>query len=69
MFVAPPSFAALEQRIRGRGTDNEAAISRRLARAEVELAASSEFDAVLVNDDLDVALLELEQLMGLSPLA
>ena len=69
LFVAPPSFAALEQRIRGRGTDNEAAISRRLTRAQVELAAKSEFDAVLVNDDLEVALLELEQLMGLPSLA
>jgi len=65
IFLKPPSFEELERRIRGRGTDSEEAISRRLERARVELAAESEFDAVLVNADLQVALAELEQLMGL----
>jgi guanylate kinase len=67
IFVAPPSFQELEQRIRGRGTDGEEAIQRRLARAREELAAAAEFDAVLVNDDLAAAGLELERLMGLLP--
>jgi guanylate kinase len=67
IFVAPPSHQELERRIRGRGTDSPEAISRRLERAMVELAAASEFDAVLVNGDLDLALLELEVLMGLPP--
>ena len=66
LFVAPPSFAELERRIRGRGTDSEEAIQRRLARARVELEAAVEFDAVLVNADLETALLELEGLMGLA---
>ena len=66
LFVAPPSFAELERRIRGRGTDSEEAIQRRLARARVELEAAKEFDAVLVNADLETALLELEGLMGLA---
>jgi guanylate kinase len=66
LFVAPPSFAELERRIRGRGTDSEEAIARRLARAQVELEAAPEFDAVLVNADLEAALLELEGLMGLA---
>jgi len=66
LFVAPPSFAELERRIRGRGTDSEEAIQRRLARARVELEAAAEFDAVLVNADLEGALLELEGLMGLA---
>ena len=66
LFVAPPSFAELESRIRGRGTDSEEAIQRRLARARVELEAAAEFDAVLVNADLETALLELEGLMALS---
>lgn len=65
IFVAPPSFEELERRIRGRGTDSEEAILRRLERARVELAAAPEFDAVLVNADLEVALRELEGLMGL----
>jgi guanylate kinase len=66
LFVAPPSFAELERRIRGRGTDREEAIQKRLARARVELEAAAEFDAVLVNADLETALLELEGLMGLA---
>jgi len=66
IFVEPPSFAELERRIRGRGTDSEEAIGRRLERARVELAAAPEFDAVLVNGDLNAALVELERLMGLA---
>lgn len=66
IFIEPPSFEELERRIRGRGTDSEEAISRRLERARIELAAATEFDAVVVNADLDVALAEVEQLMGLA---
>ena len=65
IFLAPPSFEELERRIRGRGTDLEEAILRRLARAQEELNAKAEFDAVVVNDDLDQALLRLEKLMDL----
>jgi len=64
IFVEPPSFEELERRIRGRGTDSEEAIGRRLERAKVELAAAPEFDAVLVNGELEQALAELEQLLG-----
>jgi len=67
IFVAPPSFEELERRIRGRGTDSEEAIRRRLERARVELSAAAEFDAVLVNADLEAALQELERLIGLAP--
>ena len=66
LFIAPPSFEELERRIRGRGSDAEAAIERRLARAQVELEASAEFDAVVVNDDLELALSELEARIGLA---
>ena len=65
IFLAPPSFEELERRIRGRGTDSEEAIRRRLTRAQDELNAQAEFDAVVINDDLDQALQRLEQLMGL----
>ncbi len=65
VFLEPPSFEELERRIRGRGTDSEEAIARRLERARVELAAAPEFDARLVNGELDAALAELERLMGL----
>ena len=66
LFLKPPSLAELERRIRGRGTDSEEAIVRRLERARVELAAEAEFDAALINGDLHGALEVLEQLMGLT---
>ena len=66
LFLKPPSVAELERRIRGRGTDSEEAIQRRLQRAQVELAAAMEFDGVLVNGDLEQALGELERLMQLA---
>jgi len=66
VFLKPPSFGELERRIRGRGTDSEEAISKRLGRAHIELEAEGEFDAALVNGDLVAALAELERLMGLS---
>ncbi len=65
IFLAPPSFEELERRIRGRATETEEAIQRRLVRAKEELMAQKEFDAVVVNDDLQVAVQELESLMGL----
>jgi guanylate kinase len=66
VLLRPPSFEELERRIRGRGTDSEEAIARRLARAREELAAEAEFDAVVVNDDLERALVDLERCCGLS---
>ena len=69
IFVAPPSFEELERRIRDRGTEAEEAIQRRLARAREELEAALEFDAVLVNGDLEAAGRELETLMGLGDTA
>ena len=52
IFVAPPSLAELERRLRGRGTDDDAKIARRLERARDEIRALHEFDYVIVNDDL-----------------
>jgi len=60
IFIAPPNFAELEKRIRGRATDTEEAIQRRLLRAKEELDAVNEFDAFIVNDDLDTALEAIE---------
>jgi guanylate kinase len=52
IFVLPPTFEALEQRLRGRSRDPEDAILRRLATARAEIAAVGEYDYVVVNDDL-----------------
>ena len=66
VLIKPPSLEELERRIRGRATDAEAAIQRRLARAREELAAEGEFDATLVNGDLEQAVEALERLLGLN---
>jgi guanylate kinase len=63
IFILPPDLTTLETRIRNRGTDPEAAIMRRLAQAHVEIAAQTEFDAQIVNDDFDTALAELDKLV------
>ncbi len=55
VFVLPPSLAELERRLRGRGTDAEAVIAGRMAAARAEMSHAPEFDHVLVNEDLDVA--------------
>jgi guanylate kinase len=53
IFVMPPSYAVLEQRLRGRSKDPEAAMQRRLQTARDEVAAFSEYDYVIVNDELE----------------
>ena len=53
IFVLPPSFGALEARLRRRSKDGEAAIERRLQTARQEVSAVVEYDYVIVNDDLD----------------
>jgi guanylate kinase len=55
IFVMPPSFAVLEQRLRGRSKDSEAAILRRLQVAREEVASFTEYDYIVVNDELTAA--------------
>ncbi|MBI2423168.1 MAG: guanylate kinase [Candidatus Hydrogenedentes bacterium] len=55
VFLTPPSLEALEDRLRKRGTDDEAIIALRLKNARGELAARSEFDYIVVNDNLEEA--------------
>lgn len=56
IFILPPSRAELERRLRGRGTDSEAVIRRRLADAAADMSHWDEFDYVVVNDDFGTAL-------------
>ena len=65
VFLAPPSFAELERRLVGRGTEDAEERERRLSTARVELAAESEFDHVIVNDDVHRATDELVCVMGI----
>jgi guanylate kinase len=59
IFVLPPSFEALERRLRGRSKDPEDAILRRLDTAREEIAAVAEYDYVVINDELDRCVGEL----------
>jgi len=63
VFLAPPSWEALEQRLIARGTEAADVMARRLATAEAELAAQGEFDAVVVNSQLETACSELVTLL------
>ena len=60
IFILPPSFSALEQRLRDRATDSSSAINSRLKRAQIEIASAGEFDVQITNDDLETALHQLE---------
>lgn len=59
IFVMPPGIEALGRRLRGRATDSEEVICRRLAKAEEEMSYAPKFDKVIVNDILDDAVNEM----------
>lgn len=66
VFLAPPSWEELERRLVGRGTEDAEERERRLETARVEMAAETEFDHVIVNDNVQRATDELVRLMGLT---
>jgi guanylate kinase len=59
VFLAPPSWEILTERLMGRGTESDEAVARRLQAAKDELAAAEEFDVVLVNADVGECSLSL----------
>jgi guanylate kinase len=63
IFVLPPSREALEQRLRGRKTDSDEVIARRLRDSLADLSHWSEFDYIVVNDDFERATAELEAIV------
>ena len=68
IFLEPPSMEELESRLRGRGTETEESLARRLAAGETELAsleaeAGARFDHVLLNDDLEQSYSDLKALL------
>lgn len=62
IFIAPPSWEELVKRLEGRGTDSDERRAERLALAQEEMAAQSEFDYVVVNDQLDRVIAQLVSL-------
>ena len=66
VFIAPPSWDELERRLRARGSDTESQIEARLAQAHLEVAAEGEFDRVVVNENLTLAVDDLVDFLGLA---
>jgi guanylate kinase len=64
IFILPPSRAALESRLRGRGTDTDEVIARRLRDSVTELSHWHEFRYVIVNDDFEQALADLRRIVA-----
>lgn len=60
IFILPPSRAALEERLRGRGQDSDVIIARRMGDAISEMSHLDEFDYLVINDDFDRALTDLQ---------
>ena len=63
VFLAPPSLEELERRLRGRGTDPEEKILRRLETAREECAQAGRYDYIVVNDDVDTAVRKLDAII------
>jgi guanylate kinase len=67
IFILPPSAEALRDRLAGRSTESEEATAARLALAVDELAAASEYDHVVVNEDLDRAVADVARIIDADP--
>ena len=64
IFIMPPSTEELERRLRGRGTDAEDVILKRIAKAEFEISKAPEFDNVVINDKLEDAVAEVTKIIN-----
>ena len=64
IFIAPPSLAALRQRLEGRAEDTAEVIERRMGNAELEMARAGEYDYCVVNDELDKAFGHLKTIIA-----
>ncbi|GIW71937.1 MAG: guanylate kinase [Planctomycetota bacterium] len=69
IMIVPPSFQVLAERLRGRASEDQAGLERRLARARAELAEAPAYDAVVTNDDLERCVAEVRRLAlaGVTP--
>ena len=63
IFIEPPTWDVLENRLRGRGTESEQSLTIRLQTAKRELALASTYDVRIVNDELEVAVEELASVL------
>ena len=65
IFILPPSIKELESRLRGRNTESEADIQKRLAFIKLEIENSKNFDYEVINDSVENAVKQLEKIMNL----
>ena len=63
IFIQPPSVAELRRRLENRGTDAPEIIEQRLAKAEEELSFAPQFDEIVINDNLEIAQVEVSTLI------
>jgi len=63
IFILPPSLAELERRLRGRSTESEDVVTRRLNNARKEIEAATSYDYLVVNDDLERAVVDLQSIL------
>jgi guanylate kinase len=64
IFITPPSLETLESRLRGRNTDTEESVQKRLKKAEYELSFADQFDRQVVNDQLENAVGEVTRIIN-----
>ncbi len=64
IFILPPSKRELESRLHRRAQDSESVIAKRMAKSEAEISHWAEYDYILVNEDIDVALAELQTIVA-----
>jgi guanylate kinase len=64
VFISPPGIKTLRERLVGRGTDTQEMIDKRVGKAEYEMTFAPKFDVVIVNDDLNQAKIEAEQVIS-----
>jgi len=63
IFIAPPSVEELEKRLRGRHTEDEDTIQKRLAQVKIELERSQKYDYTVINDNVERAVEEIESIV------
>jgi len=63
VFLLPPSIAALEQRLRSRGTDSDEVIEARMARARAEISHWDAYDYVVINDDIEACFAKVKMIL------
>jgi guanylate kinase len=64
IFILPPSFQVLEQRLRGRSKDSEDQMQRRLLTSRAEASSYTDYDYVVVNDDLEPTVVRLQEIIA-----